>query len=440
MVKVGRMRKANRFLLMAGILAVVASGADASLWHHKKDAPSSAAADAKAVNADPAAMSLTSVDLDGTHVVLHTTGTPAYTSYSPSPDVFVVDLSSTGKAADLKMPAAYPNGLASVTAENAVEMGTRLTRVTFRLTQPMNPTASAGDNAVVVTLPAMEAAKIEQPAPAPAPEQIAAKPADTPAEPPHVEPPVEVAAEPAVKSMPIEPAPVVTSEALPLPKAKKLKDVATQGSAIRITGDGELTYKSFQLTGPDRVVLDISGVRNAVARKNITVNDSVVKRVRIGQFSPDVIRVVMDLDSRTSYDVARQGESLVVTFGGAAAPAAPQVIAQATPPPAPKIETPAPKFETPAPTPAQVPVIAENAPTWKMPERASKGAKAVITAPAQSAPAPTTKRTTRNLTAPATGSGAAASANPGATVGTVKSRLTRARQALRHDLGEARIA
>lgn len=417
MVKVGRMRRANRFLLMAGILAVVASGADASLWHHKKDAPSPAAADAKAVNADPAAMSLTSVDLDGTHVVLHTTGTPAYTSYSPSPDVFVVDLSSTGKAADLKMPAAFPNGLASVTAENAVEMGTRLTRVTFRLSQPMNPTASAGDNAVVVTLPAMEAAKVEVPAPAPmtsapAPEQVAAKPVETPAEPPHVEP----IAEPAVQSAPLEQAPVVTSEALPLPKAKKLKDVAPQGSAIRITGDGELTYKAFQLTGPDRIVLDISGVRNAVAKKNITVNDSVVKRVRIGQFSPDVIRVVMDLDSKSSYDVARQGESLVVTFGGAAAPAAPpQVIAQATPPP-----PPAPKIETPAPTPAQVPVIAETAPTWKMPERASKGAKAVITAPAQSAPAPTTtKRTTRNLTAPASG-GTATSASPGATVGTAE--------------------
>src|SRR4051812_9905183 len=415
MVKGGRMRRANRFLLTAGILAVVASGADASLWHHKKDASSPAAADAKVVNADPAAMSLLSVDLDGTHVVLHTTGTPAYTSYSPSPDVFVVDLSSTGKAADLKMPAAYPNGLASVTAENAVEMGTRLTRVTFRLTQPMNPTASAGDNSVVVTLPAMEAAKVDAPSPAPmtsapAPEQIATKPVETPAEAPHVEP----IAEP-VQSTPLEQAPVVTSEALPLPKAKKLKDVATQGSAIRITGDGELTYKAFQLTGPDRIVLDISGVRNAVAKKNIVVTDSVVKRVRIGQFSADVIRVVMDLDSKSSYDVARQGESLVVTFGGAAAPAAPQVIAQATPPP-----PPAPKIETPAPTPAQVPVIADNAPTWKMPERASKGAKAVITAPAQSAPAPTTKRTTRNLTAPATGSGAATSANPGATVGTAE--------------------
>lgn len=414
MVKVGRMRRANRFLLTAGILAVLATGADASLWHHKKDAPATAAADAKAVNADPAAMSLTSVDLDGTHVVLHTTGTPAYTSYSPAPDVFVIDLSATGKAADLKMPPAMPNGLASISAEDAVEMGTRLTRVTFRLSQPMNPTASAGENAVVVTLPAVEVAKVEEPAPAPmtsapAPQQqTASKAVEPPAEAPHIEAIAEV------KQAPVEQTPVVTTEALPPAKAKKLKNVATDGSAIRITGDGELTYKAFQLTGPDRVVLDISGVRNAVPKKSMIVNDSVVKRVRIGQFSSDVIRVVMDLDSKSTYDVARQGDSLVVTFGGAPAPAAPpQVVAQATPPPAPKIETP-------APAPAQVPVVAENAPTWKMPERASKGAKSVITA-GQSAPAPTTtKRTTRNLTATNPGATAGTSANPGATVGSAE--------------------
>ena len=432
MVKVGRMRRANRFLLMAGVLAVVASGADASLWHrHKNDAPAPAAADsAKGVNADPAAMSLTAIDLDGTRVVLHTTGTPAYTSYSPAPDVFVVDLSATGKGADLKVPTTYPTGIASIAAENAVEMGTRLTRITFRFTQPMTPTASAGDNAVVVTLPIE--AKVEQPAPAPvtppapapAPEQVATKSVEP--EPPHIEP---IAPEPVVKSQPLEPAPAPVAqmtviESKPLSKAKKLKDVATDGSAIRITGDGELTYKAFQLTGPDRVVVDISGVRNAVAKKNITVNDSVVKRVRIGQFSPDVIRVVLDLDSKTTYDVARQGESLVVTFGGAPAPAAPQPVIAINntppPPPAPKPAAPEPVKITNADVRAQVPAIADNAPTWKMPESASKGAKSVISAPAgQTAPAP--KRTTKTLsvTSPS-GAAAATSANPNATVGTAE--------------------
>jgi type IV pilus assembly protein PilQ len=388
MVKVGRMRRANRFLLMAGVLAVVASGADASIWHrHKSDAPAASTDSAKAALADPAAMSLTGVDFDGARVVLHTTSTPAYTSYSPSPDVFVVDLSSTGKAVDLKMPAVLPTGLASIVADNAVEMGARLTRVTFRFSQPVNPSAAAGDNAVVVTLPGIEA-RVEEPTPV---QQVAVKPAEPPVEVPHVEPVAEPVAKPAI----IEPMPV--AEALPLQKAKKLKDVEPAGSAIRITGDGELTYKAFQLTGPDRVVLDISGVRNAVVKKNIVVNDSVVKRVRIGQFSPDVIRVVLDLGSKSSYDVARQGESLVVTFGGAPAPAMPPQVAQVIEAPAPAPVKVAPKVETKSPdVRTQVPVIAENAPTWKMPERASKGAKSVIT----SAAGQTAPTRSKNLSSP----------------------------------------
>jgi len=332
MVKVGRMRRANRFLLMAGLIAVVASGADASLWRRNKSNAPAATQSANAASTDPAAMTLNSIDVDGTRVVLRTSGTPAYTSYSPSPDVFVVDLTSTGKAGELAIPATMPAGVATIAAENAVEMGTRLTRVTFRLSQPMNLTASAGDNSVIVTMPfTATAAKIaataatnnDEPI---APTQIAAK-VETPAEP--VSEPV---AEPIVTTMNLEPAPAAASG--PLPKAKKLKDVAAVGSAIRITGDGELTYRAFQLAGPDRVVVDISGVRNAVVKKNITVDDSVVKRVRIGQFSPDVIRVVLDLDSKATYDVSRQGENLVVTFGGAPAP----VIASTIKAPAPEPE------------------------------------------------------------------------------------------------------
>src|SRR6185369_2371254 len=116
--------------------------------------------------------------------------------------------------------------------------------------------------------------------------------------------------------------------------------------------------------------------------------------------SPDVIRVVLDLDSKTTYDVARQGESLVVTFGGAPAPAMPQQVAVAHDTPAPEPVHVAPAAVAPGtPAPAdirtQVPVVADNAPTWKMPENASKGAKSVITA-GQSAPAP--KKTTSSRT------------------------------------------
>lgn len=405
MVKVGRMRRANRFLLMAGLLAIIASTADASLWRrHKNDAQPANAAQT-AVNADPAVMSLTAVEIDGGRIVLHTSATPAYTSYSPSPDVFVVDLSATSKAAELAIPTSLPAGLASVAAENAVEMGTRLTRVTFRLSQSMTPTASATENSVVVMLPSAMSS-VEDAAP-----QIPVKPVEV-VETVHNEP----VAEPVVTSAPIEP--VAVADSRPLPKAKKLKDVAAAGSAVRITGDGELSYKSFQLASPDRVVIDITGVRNAVTRKAIAVNDQMIKGVRIGQFSSDVIRVVVDLNGKTTYDVARNGENLVVTFGGAQAP--PSMMAKSVVPE--KAAVPEPvaatvKNDSAADVRTQVPVIAENAPTWKMPERASKGAKSVITAPAtQSAPdttTPATKKKGKNLTPTSATSPASAAAGTG---------------------------
>src|SRR5581483_3736221 len=322
------------------------------------------------------------------------------------------DLSATSKAPQLAIPSSLPAGITSVAAENAVEMGTRLTRVTFRLSQPMSPTASATENSVVVTLPLPAIAKVEETVP-----QVPVKPAEV-AETVHNEPvPVP---EPVVTSAPIEPAAVADSR--PLAKAKKLKDVAAAGSAVRITGDGELTYKSFQLASPDRVVIDITGVRNGVAKKTIAVNDPLVKGVRIGQFSTDVIRVVVDLNSKTTYDVARNGENLVVTFGGAPAPASMMARTAAPEQKAPAASTvavTAPKSQG-SDVRTQVPVIAEDAPTWKMPDRASKGAKAVITAPAtQSAPDTTTssKKKGKTLTPSTTTSAASATAGSNAPVG-----------------------
>jgi type IV pilus secretin PilQ/predicted competence protein len=408
MVKVGSMRRANRFLLIASMLVVVASGADASLWRrHKSDAaaPSAPSAPAKgAPNADPAAMSLLSIDSDASRVVLHTSGTPAYTSYSPTPDVFVVDLTATSKGSELKIPAALPSGVASIAAEDAVEMGNRLTRITFRLSQLISPTASAGENSVVVTLPSASAAQIEEPAAAPVVTNVPVK-IDTPAEAPHVE---------AIAENPhVDDAPAVTTEALPSTPAKRLKNIETHGSAVRLTGDGEIQYKAFRLNNPERVVLDLNGVRNTTTRKTIPVSDSVVKRVRVAQFAPDVTRVVMDLDSNTAFNVSREGDHLLVTFGGAATPAFAAVPAISDEPKpvaiveTPKRETPKPAAARPVPVvdiPSQVPAVAENAPTWKMPEHASKGAKSVITAPADQAQpeTTTTKRKSRNLNAPVT--------------------------------------
>ncbi|MCU1245554.1 MAG: N-acetylmuramoyl-L-alanine amidase, partial [Acidobacteria bacterium] len=313
MVKVGSMRKAKRILLIASVLVVSVNGAGASIWNRQKSDKQAEAA------AAPAAMSLSAVETDPSRVVLRTSGTPAYTSYSPSPEVFVIDLTATAKGSALAIPATLPAGIASISADEAVEMGNRLTRVTFRLAHPLTLEASAEGNSVIISLTgAAELAAVTptaHPAVDPLPLVAAAQPApEPPADTPHVE------AIPEPAAMVAEPA--ASAETLSIPRARSVKRVETAGSGealeIRISGDGALAYNAFRLESPSRLVIDLAGVKNAVAKNNINVADPLVKRVRVGQFktAPDpVTRVVVDLGAKSSYQIIPDGESLRVSFG-----------------------------------------------------------------------------------------------------------------------------
>ncbi|HEV8657535.1 MAG TPA: AMIN domain-containing protein, partial [Thermoanaerobaculia bacterium] len=258
------MSRGKRTLLVTTTLLLAATGLYAGLWRSKKSQPAAEIAPAAAV------MSLTAVEADSSRVLLHTNGTPVYTSYSPSPDVFVIDLTGTTRPADLTIPATLPAPVSSLTAEEAVEMGSKLTRVTFRLTQPVMPQASVSEKSVVVTVPASGGQ-----APSPVLEAPAA--AATTGEAPVLHTEVNE--------------PVVTAEALPLPNAKSVRKVATagQGAAleVEITGDGAInSYKAFRLNAPERLVIDIKGVKSRVAKTAVEVNDGALKRVRVAQFAP----------------------------------------------------------------------------------------------------------------------------------------------------------
>lgn len=406
MVKVGRMTRARRFVLVAGIVVASASldSASASLWKRSKtDKPAE-----PAVAAAGQTM-LSAVEIDGSRVLLRTSGSPAYTSYSPSPDVFVVDLTATSKATGVAVPATLPPGVASIAAEEAVEMGNRLTRVTVRLREPVSPTASVIGTDVVIAIP--EKAPVDTVPP------LVAAVADPqpPPEPAHVEMPhVEALPEP---NRIANPEPVATAEALPLAPAKSIRRIESSGADIRINGDGAMKYKAFRLENPSRVVLDIDGV-NKLPKNAITINDSPVKRVRVSQFKsgPEpVTRVVLDLASKADYRLVDEGDHVTVVFGDApaafaAAPPAEPVIAPA---PAPKPAAPPPAkavasstmtvTEKPAPKndiTTRVPTVAENATTWRMPETASKGARSKINAPADQAPPNTPRRSRTSAPAP----------------------------------------
>jgi len=356
------MRRAKRILLIASMLVLSAGVASASLWRHR--APKKPEQTAPATAAAAAAMTLNAIEVGSAafpQIILRTSGAPAFTSLSPTPDQFIVDLSGTTKSAALAIPSQLPVGVSAITADEVTEMGSKLTRVIVRLTQQGTAQAAADGNSVILTLPAAPA--LAEVAPAPAVQET-----------------VNPVAEPVVKS-----------ESRSLPKAKALKKIETSGSGnatdVQIATDGEASYSAFKLNSPARVVIDLAGIHDKLAKNTINVDNSIVKRIRAAQFKPDVTRVVLDLAEATTYTVTKSGDRLHVTFGGAApdikiAEAASQPVAD-------------PPKAAPIDVVSQVPAIADNA-AWKMPQDASQGATAVIHAQTQvpPPPAPTPRSTT----------------------------------------------
>ncbi len=361
-MKVGSMSRGKRILLVTSMLLLAANGLNAGLFRSRK-APKPAVESAPAATA----IALTAVEVEPSRIVLRTSGTPAYTSYSPAPAVFVIDLTGTSRPADLNVPATLPLTVSSLSAEEAVEMGNRLTRITVRLNQTATLQAAAEGNSVVITLPAPI---VETTTPAPA-----------------------VAAAPVAEAPVMEPLPapaVMVAEPVPARKAKSLEKIETNGTGsalqVEIAGDGAMSYKAFKLDNPTRLVVDVAGVQNRVAKPSLDVNGELVKRVRVGQFktgSDPIARVVLDLTGKTEYTITPSGERLLVTFGGKAPamaaapmPAEPAVVKKEEP-------------KKPAASIAEIPPIVEDA-TWKMP--AAPAARQVINAPADQVPPDTTRR------------------------------------------------
>jgi type IV pilus assembly protein PilQ len=399
MVKVGSMSRARRILLIGCVLMVSVGTADARLWGSRKAAkPETAAA-----TLPSGAAALTAVEVDGSRVVLRTSAAPAYTSYSPSPGVFVIDLTGMSREATAVVPATLPPAVLSIAADEVMEMGTKLTRITFRLADTFTPEISAAEKSVIITLP-VTAVPIQT---ADAAASIEVLPAVTPIA---ADPEPQVTDEPVVEAAPVPApapvraaAPVATADAS-LPRARSVKSIRASVNdgdvEVRIAGDGALKYKAFRLESPSRLVIDLDGVKNAVAKNNVPVADDVVKGVRIAQFQPTVARVVVDLARKAEYEIQQDGDALRVVFPGDAPRAVAQrpVIEEVTPAPAPQIveveSVPAPVVADDLPE--RVPTVAENAPTWQMPAApapASKGARKVINAAADQEPPITNPQT-----------------------------------------------
>jgi type IV pilus assembly protein PilQ len=87
-----------------------------------------------------------------------------------------------------------------------------------------------------------------------------------------------------------------------------------QRASVRVEGEGHLDARAARMQNPDRLVLDFAATRLAVQKTTIPGVSAPVRGVRLGPLRPDIVRVVLDLTDKTPYQLARDGNALVVFF------------------------------------------------------------------------------------------------------------------------------
>jgi type IV pilus assembly protein PilQ len=80
---------------------------------------------------------------------------------------------------------------------------------------------------------------------------------------------------------------------------------------------GAVTTRDFTLENPHRLVVDIAGATLATAGEPVYdgVARAGVRNVRVRQYTPSVVRVVLELDEALAYTVSREDEVIRVGFG-----------------------------------------------------------------------------------------------------------------------------
>src|SRR5215831_9869705 len=96
---------------------------------------------------------------------------------------------------------------------------------------------------------------------------------------------------------------------------------AAARSSVRVEGEGELFAHATRMQNPDRLVLDFADTRMAVQKTVIPGVSAPVRTVRLGQFRPDVARVVIDLTASAPYQIEHEGGAVVIYLEAVGQPA-----------------------------------------------------------------------------------------------------------------------
>lgn len=269
----------------------------------------------------------------GLFVDVMATGPVVWTSFRNAEGLLVVELPNTRPATEISGLAPTEGLVASIEIEKMERAERPVTRLMIQTREPVEHSLSAeGGHLELSLLPRARSARQDH---------------RSPSEPlPSATPPVQVAslATSSLEALDPEPTPLPAARPqaptastgtaddpvmAPPPSgqpATRLEDVevvsTSEGTVLRVVGDGEFSYSFFSLDNPDRFVVDLDGVVNESRRSAVQVGSPIVDRVRIAQFKPypdPVSRVVFDLNRQSVPRIERTSEGLLVRFNGAPA-------------------------------------------------------------------------------------------------------------------------
>ena len=86
---------------------------------------------------------------------------------------------------------------------------------------------------------------------------------------------------------------------------------------VSLAGPGRAAWKSFVLKDPSRLVVDIEGAVLPSRPEPVLVGDGIIDKVRIAQFNPSVVRLVIDLCQDSAYTISQPEENpreIVIVF------------------------------------------------------------------------------------------------------------------------------
>lgn len=118
---------------------------------------------------------------------------------------------------------------------------------------------------------------------------------------------------------PAEPAAAAPAASAAPPRTAELKGVHPESldrsARIVLDVDGTPAFKTFVLTQPDRVVVDLENVRLPAKESAVSVRGGLLRSVRMSQYTKTVVRVVCDLSRPAPFRVEPVAGGLVVHLG-----------------------------------------------------------------------------------------------------------------------------